>query len=74
MNKIPDEPAVVTNKSMKCSYLFSILGGFISLIAADLEGSSAEDMAQILNFPGEEVTLPQFHSYFCIAKFVENLL
>ena len=38
-SKILDELAVVTNKSEKYSYLFTILGGFISLIAAVLEGS-----------------------------------
>ena len=35
-----DEIMVVTDKSEKYSYLFSILGGFISLIATVLEGSA----------------------------------
>ena len=37
--KVPDELVVVTKKSQKCSYLLSILWGFISLIAAALEDS-----------------------------------
>ena len=37
-SKIFDE-LVVANKSQKCSYLLSILGEFMSLIAAVLEGS-----------------------------------
>ena len=37
--KIFSELAVVTNKSQECTYLFSILWGFISVIAAVLEGS-----------------------------------
>ena len=39
VSKIFEEYAVATNTSMKYSYLFSILGGSISLIAAVLEGS-----------------------------------
>ena len=37
-SKILDELTVITNKSKKCSYLFSILGGFISFIAVVFEG------------------------------------
>ena len=66
LSKILDEHAIITNKAKECSYLFSIFWGFISVIAAVLEGrglipGSAEDMGQILNFLGEEVTLVQFH-------------
>ena len=39
VSKIFNELTVVTNKSQECSELFSILGGFITLIAAVLEGS-----------------------------------
>ena len=39
LSKIPGKVVVITNKSKKFSYLFSILGGLISLIAAVLEGS-----------------------------------
>ena len=38
-SKILDELTVVTNKSQKCCYLFSILGGFMRLITAVLEGN-----------------------------------
>ena len=67
VGKIFDELTVVNSNSQECSYLFSILGGFISLIAAVLEGcgfdaSSAEDMTKILDFLGKELTLTQFHS------------
>ena len=77
-SQILDELALVTNKAKECFYLFSIFQGFISLIAATLEGSGfipvVQSMTQILNFLGEEVALAQFHRYFCITKFVENLL
>ena len=67
LNKILDELAIITNKSKKCSYLFSILGGFISLIAAVLEGHGL--MPVVLRTwhkyqisLAKKVTLAQFHS------------
>ena len=39
LNIILDELAVVTNKAKECYYVFSIFRGFISLMAAVMEGS-----------------------------------